>query len=128
MSSTMDRVEVFSGIQRRRRYTFEQQLSVLAKASEPGMTISHVGRRHRDLTIPILGHGLFHSTTDRRSAAVDRSLVAYLALTHLVGPGRDRFRASHAASERRSPSRGRYGLKSRCELKQFWLAECGPEI
>ena len=46
MSSTMDRVEIFAGIQRRRRYTVEQKLAVLAEASQPGMTISYVGRRH----------------------------------------------------------------------------------
>ena len=46
MSNTMDRVEVFAGIQRRRRYTVEQKLAVLAEASQPGMTISYVGRRH----------------------------------------------------------------------------------
>ena len=46
MSSTIDRVEVFAGIQRRRRYTVEQKLAVLAEASQPGMTISYVGRRH----------------------------------------------------------------------------------
>ena len=46
MSSTIDRVEVFAGIQRRRRYTVEQKLAVLAEATQPGMTISYVGRRH----------------------------------------------------------------------------------
>ena len=46
MSNTMDRVEVFAGIQRRRRYTVEEKLAVLAEASQPGMTISYVGRRH----------------------------------------------------------------------------------
>ena len=46
MSSTIDRVEVFAGIQRRRRYTVEQKLAVLAEAAQPGMTISYVGRRH----------------------------------------------------------------------------------
>ena len=46
MSSTIDRVQVFAGIQRRRRYTVEQKLAVLEEASQPGMTISYVGRRH----------------------------------------------------------------------------------
>ena len=46
MSSSVDRVEVFAGIQRRRRYTLDQKLAVLAEASAPGMTISYVARRH----------------------------------------------------------------------------------
>jgi transposase len=46
MSSSVDRVEVFAGIQRRRRFTVEQKLAVLQEASQPGMTISYVGRRH----------------------------------------------------------------------------------
>jgi transposase InsO family protein len=46
MSSSVDRVEVFAGVQRRRRYTVDQKLAVLAEASAPGMTISCVARRH----------------------------------------------------------------------------------
>jgi transposase len=41
-----DRVEVFAGIQRRRRYSVDQKLAVLQEASQPGMTISYVARRH----------------------------------------------------------------------------------
>src|ERR1700691_1779948 len=46
MSSTADRVEVFAGIQRRRRYSVDQKLAVLEEAARPGMTISYVARRH----------------------------------------------------------------------------------
>ena len=46
MSSSVDRVEVFAGIQRRRRYTVDQKLAVLQEAIQPGMTISYVARRH----------------------------------------------------------------------------------
>ena len=41
-----DRVEVFAGIQRRRRYTAEQKMAVVQEAMQPGMTISYVARRH----------------------------------------------------------------------------------
>jgi transposase-like protein len=37
---------VFAGIQRRRRYTAEQKMSVVQEAMAPGMTISYVARRH----------------------------------------------------------------------------------
>jgi len=46
MSSSVDRVEVFAGIQRRRRYSVDQKLAVLQEATQPGMTISYVARRH----------------------------------------------------------------------------------
>jgi transposase len=46
MSSNADRVEVFSAIQRRRRYSVDQKLAVLAEAAQPGMSISYVARRH----------------------------------------------------------------------------------
>ena len=46
MSYGSDRVEVLSGVQRRRRYSVEQKLAVLQEASQPGMTISYVARRH----------------------------------------------------------------------------------
>ena len=46
MSSNVDRVEVFSQIQRRRRWSVDQKLAVLAEAAQPGMSISYVARRH----------------------------------------------------------------------------------
>jgi len=46
MSSNVDRVEVFSQIQRRRRWSVDQKLAILAEAGQPGMSISYVARRH----------------------------------------------------------------------------------
>jgi transposase len=46
MSSSVDRVEVFSQIQRRRRWSVDQKLAVLTEAAQPGMSISYVARRH----------------------------------------------------------------------------------
>jgi transposase len=46
MSMSVDRVEVFAGIQRRRRFSVDQKLAVLQEATQPGMTISYVARRH----------------------------------------------------------------------------------
>jgi transposase-like protein len=45
MSNSVDRVEVFVGIQRRRRYTAEQKMAFVQEASQPGMAISYVARR-----------------------------------------------------------------------------------
>ena len=46
MSSSVDRVEIFSQIQRRRRWSVDQKLAILAEAGQPGMSISYVARRH----------------------------------------------------------------------------------
>jgi transposase len=46
MSTSADRVEVLVGVQRRRRYTAEQKMAFVQEATQPGMTISYVGRRH----------------------------------------------------------------------------------
>ena len=46
MSSSVDRVEVFSQIQRRRRWSVDQKLAILAEAAQPGMSISYVARPH----------------------------------------------------------------------------------
>ncbi len=41
-----ERVEVYSGVQRRRRYSVDEKLRILQEASQPGITISYVARRH----------------------------------------------------------------------------------
>jgi transposase len=46
VSTNADRVEIFAGIQRRRRYTAEQKMAFVQEAMQPGMTISYVARRH----------------------------------------------------------------------------------
>ncbi len=46
MSNGVDRVEVLSRIQCRRRYTLDQKMAVLAEAGQPGMSISFVARKH----------------------------------------------------------------------------------
>jgi transposase len=46
MSETFSRVEVITGVARRRRFTTEQKLAVVAETMQPGMSISYVARRH----------------------------------------------------------------------------------
>ena len=46
MPNTPERIEVLSSIQRRRRYSLDEKMAVLAEASQPGMSISYVARRH----------------------------------------------------------------------------------
>ena len=46
MSNGVERVEILSLVQRRRRYSVDEKLRVLEEAAQPGMTISYVARRH----------------------------------------------------------------------------------
>ena len=46
MSSNAERVEIYSGIQRRRRYSVDEKLRILQEASRPVITISYVARQH----------------------------------------------------------------------------------
>jgi hypothetical protein len=55
MSSNAERVEVYSGIQRRRRCSVDEKLRIVQEASQPGITISYVARRH-GITPSLLFH------------------------------------------------------------------------
>jgi transposase len=46
MSDTFSKVEVISGVARRRRFSTELKLAVVAETMQPGMSISYVARRH----------------------------------------------------------------------------------
>jgi transposase len=46
MSDTFSKVEVISGVARRRRFPTELKLAVVAETMQPGMSISYVARRH----------------------------------------------------------------------------------
>ena len=44
MSETFSRIEVISGVARRRRFTTEQKLAIVAESMQPGMSMSYVAR------------------------------------------------------------------------------------
>jgi transposase len=46
MSSNAEPVEIYSGTQRRRRYSVDEKLRIVQDASRPRITISYVTRRH----------------------------------------------------------------------------------
>ena len=45
MSETFSRIEVISGVARRRRFTTEQKLAIVAESMQPGMSMSYVARQ-----------------------------------------------------------------------------------
>ena len=46
MSKPIDRVEIITGMQRRRRYTAEEKVRLVEQTMQPGMTVSAVARLH----------------------------------------------------------------------------------
>ena len=46
MSDAFSKVEMITGVARRRRFMIEQKLAVVAETMQPGLTISYVARRH----------------------------------------------------------------------------------
>jgi transposase len=45
MSDTFSKVEVITGVARRRRFPIEQKLAIVAETMQPGMSISYVARQ-----------------------------------------------------------------------------------
>ena len=45
-TKTMNRIEVFRGVERRRRWSIDEKLAILAEAARPDMAVSEVSRRH----------------------------------------------------------------------------------
>ena len=46
MPNRVDRVEIVTGRERRRRYSLEQKLALVEETMQPGMTVSAVARIH----------------------------------------------------------------------------------
>ena len=76
MPNTADRVEVFSGVQRRRRYSVEQKLAAVAEASQPGMSISYVARRHGISPSLLFGWRRRMAEGGKEAVRVDDEVVA----------------------------------------------------
>ena len=76
MSTNADRVEVFAGIQRRRRYTAEQKMALVQEAMQPGMTISYVARRHGISPSLIFGWRRRMSEGGKEAIRADDEVVA----------------------------------------------------
>jgi transposase len=76
MPNAADRVEVFSGVQRRRRYSVEQKLAAVAEASQPGMSISYVARRHGISPSLLFGWRRRMAEVGKEAVRVDDEVVA----------------------------------------------------
>ena len=76
MPNSADRVEVFSGVQRRRRYSLDQKLAVLAEASQPGMSISFIARKHGISPSLLFGWRRRMTEGGKEAVRVDDEVVA----------------------------------------------------
>jgi transposase len=76
MPNTVDRVEVFSGIQRRRRYSLDQKLVVLSEAAQPGMSISFIARKHGISPSLLFGWRRRMTEGGKEAVRVDDEVVA----------------------------------------------------
>lgn len=46
MPETVQRIEVITGVQHRRRFSLEEKLRFVAESNQPGMSVSFVARKH----------------------------------------------------------------------------------
>jgi transposase-like protein len=51
MSDTFSKIEVITGIARRRRFSIDLKLAVVAEKMQPGMSITYVGAPPRTVTL-----------------------------------------------------------------------------
>ena len=76
MPNTTERIEVLSSIQRRRRYSLDEKMAVLAEAAQPGMSISYVARRHGISPSLLFGWRRRMSEGGKEAVRADDSVVA----------------------------------------------------
>ncbi len=76
MPNSPERIEVLAGIQRRRRYSVDEKLAVLAEAAQPGMSISYVARRHGISPSLLFGWRRRMTEGGKEAVRADDSVVA----------------------------------------------------
>jgi transposase len=76
MTNSPERIEVLSSIQRRRRYSVDEKMTVLAEAAQPGMSISYVARRHGISPSLLFGWRRRMTEGGKEAVRADDSVVA----------------------------------------------------
>jgi transposase len=76
MPNNPERIEVLSSIQRRRRYSLDEKMTVLAEAAQPGMSISYVARRHGISPSLLFGWRRRMTEGGKEAVRADDSVVA----------------------------------------------------
>jgi transposase len=89
MSETFSRVEVITGVARRRRFSTEQKLAVVTETMQPGMSISYVARRHGLSPSLVFRWRRLMSDGGREAVRADDDVVAAAELRRLEERVRD---------------------------------------
>ena len=74
MSSNAERVEIYSGIQRRRRHFIDEKLRILQEASRFAITISYVARQHGISPSPSFNWGRRTAESGKEAIRVDEGV------------------------------------------------------
>jgi len=109
MSETFSKVEVITGVARRRRFTTEQKLLVVNETLQPGMSISYVAHRHGLSPSLVFRSRRLMSEGGKEAVRVDEDVVAASEVRRLENG----FGSSNACSAGR-PWRSRFS-------KRLWI-------
>ena len=95
MSETFSKVEVITGVARRRRFTTEQKLSVVNETLQPGMSLSYVARRHGLSPSLVFRWRRLMSEGGKEAVRVDEDVVAASEVRRLEERFRELERQDH---------------------------------
>jgi|SRR6516225_7385417 transposase len=104
MSETFSKVEVITGVARRRRVTTEQKLSVVNETLQPGMSISYVARRHGLSPSLVFRWRRLMSEGGKEAVQVDEDVVTASDVRRLKQRVRERERLLGRCGSRRPPA------------------------
>jgi transposase len=89
MSDPFSKVEVITGVARRRRFSTDVKLAVVAETMQPGMSISYVARRHGLSPSLVFRWRRLMSEGGREAVRADDEVVSVTELRRLEERVRD---------------------------------------
>ena len=89
MSDTFSKVEVITGVARRRRFSTDLKLGVVAETMQPGMSINYVARRHALSPSLVFRWRRLMSEGGRKAVRTDNEVVPAAELRRLEARVRD---------------------------------------
>ena len=124
MSDTFSKMEVITGVARRRRFSTELKLAVVAETMQPGMSVSYVARRHGLSPSLVFRWRQLMSEGGKEAVRADHEVVAASEVRRLEERVRELERLLAArrwksrSSRRRSIWRGQKN-RSCCRTRRF---------
>ena len=84
MSDEFSKVEVITGVARRRRFSTEQKLAIVAETMRPGQSISYVARQHGLSPSLIFRWRRLMSDGGKEAVSADDAVVAAAEVRRLI--------------------------------------------